>query len=378
MIRKTFFRYPYLTSIFFVLLFIIGPFIFYYYEQKIEIFSVYSKLAQVPKPQDRVLPQKNEQEYIRILSICGGGIRGIIPAHVLKYLEQTSKKPIAELFDVIVGTSTGAVASVVLTLPGIDNRPRYSTQDLIDFYNKEGKKIFYNPWYHRLLTLDGLIGPKYMTSSRYEVLKKYIGSAYNDQLLNNIVIPTYAIEEEKPVLFFNWQSTKAEDANYAVVDLLMSAISPPGLFPSVVFGDKGKRFVLVDGAVYANNPELAASLIAMSLYPNKKYILVSLGTGSTDAILPSLNTVDWGLFQWSKNIISLLVNSNMKFNEFILQKLFPFPLAIYHFDTKLGGYDVSLDNVSQKNIRKLNKKGKSLVSKSKEELDALVPRLLHP
>lgn len=378
MIRKTFFKYPYLSSIIIVLFLIVFPFVFYYYEQKIDILSVYSKLNQNPKSQDRILPLKNEQEYIRILSICGGGIRGIIPTHVLQYLEKTSKKPIAELFDIIVGTSTGAIASVVLTVPGIDNKPLYSTQDLLNFYNQDGQKIFYNPWYHRLLTLDGLIGPKYKTSSRYAVLKKYIGETYNDQLLNNVVIPTYAIEEEKPILFFNWQSTKAEDANYAVVDLLMSAISPPGLFPSVVFGMKGKRFVLVDGAVYANNPELAASLIAMSLYPNKKYILVSLGTGSTDTILPSLNTVDWGMFQWSKNIISLLLNSTMKFNEFILQKLFPFPLAIYHFDTKLGGFDVSLDDVSPRNIQKLNKKGSRLVSKSQDELNELIPRLLHP
>jgi patatin-like phospholipase/acyl hydrolase len=372
------FHYPYLTSIGFVLFLIIAPFVFYYYQQRLAIFSVYSHLHQNPKLQQRSLPQKNEQEYIRILSISGGGIRGIVPAHVLKYFEEKSRKPISELFDVIMGTSTGAIASVILTVPNAHQKPRYTAGDLIDFYSKDGKKIFYNPWYHRILTLDGLLGPKYKTTSRYEVLNKYLQDTHFDDLLSNVVIPAYAIDIEKPILFFNWNKAKTENTNYVVTNLLMGAISPPGLFPSVVFGSKGKRYDLADGAIYVNNPDLAATLTAMYLYPNKKYILVSLGTGTVDEALSTRNTVAWGMFQWSRNILSLLMTSSMKFNDLILSELFPFHLDMYHFNPKMGLFNFSLDNVSDWNIAKLNKEGKRVIRKNQVELDELTLRLLHP
>lgn len=372
------FHYPYLTSIGLVLFLIIAPFIFYYYQQRISIFSVYSHLDQNPKPQKRILPQKNEQEFIRILSINGGGIRGIIPAHVLKYLEEKSRKPITELFDVIMGTSTGAIASVILTIPGVDQKPLYTARDLIDLYGKDGKKIFYNPWYHRILTLDGLLGPKYKTTSRYEVLNKYLQNTYFDQLLNNVVIPAYQIDVEKPILFFNWDKEETQNTNFIVTNLLMGAISPPGLFPSVVFGSNGKRYDLADGAIYVNNPDLAATLTAMYLYPNKKYILVSLGTGTVDEALPMRNSVAWGMFQWSRNILSLLMSSSMKFNDLILNELFPFHLDMYHFNPKMGIFNFSLDNVSNWNISKLNKDGERVVRKNQAKLDELTLRLLHP
>ena len=125
---------------------------------------------------------------------------------------------------------------MVLTIPGGDQKPLYSAHDLINFYNRDGKKIFYNPWYHRILTLDGLLGPKYKTTSRYEVFNKYFQDTYFDELLNNVVIPAYEIDVEKPILFFNWNKPKTENTNFVVTNLLMGAISPPGLFPSVVFG----------------------------------------------------------------------------------------------------------------------------------------------
>ena len=57
---------------------------------------------------------------IRILSIDGGGIRGVIPAMILARIESLTGKPIAELFDLIAGTSTGGILTLGLTKPGPD------------------------------------------------------------------------------------------------------------------------------------------------------------------------------------------------------------------------------------------------------------------
>lgn len=278
-IRALIAEYPYLTTLVIAFLVVIGIYCYYPLQQRGLILSVYSRLNQNPRPMSRTLPPKEKQETIRILAIEGGGVYGLLPAHVLKYIEEKSKKPIAELFDVIMGTSTGALLSVFLTMPDDQNRPKYTASEAIEIYRKDGKKIFYNPWYHRILTWNGILGPKYMTTERFNVFKKYFGDTYFDQLLNNVVIPAYGMREREPLLFVNWKNSFLEDVNFAISDLLMGAISPPGYFPSVVFGSEKNRFDLVDGGLFVNDPSLASVLLAMKVYPNKKYVLVYLGTG---------------------------------------------------------------------------------------------------
>ncbi len=181
-------KYPYLTSLILSFVIVIGSFFLYHYQQKGSILSLYSQLNPVPKPVTRKLPSKSNQEYIRILSIEGGGIYGILPAHILEYIENKTGKHISELFDLMVGTSTGALETVLLTVPGKKGKPRYTAKDVLNIYNNESKFIFYSPWYHRILTLNGLLGPKYTTASRYQVFKKFLGDIYFDDLVNNVVI----------------------------------------------------------------------------------------------------------------------------------------------------------------------------------------------
>ena len=135
-------------------------------------------------PIERQLPNKDHQKVIRILAISGGGIRGVIPLHALVYLEQKTGKPINELFDVIVGTSTGAISALCLTTPNEAGTPKYTAQQVLDMYNHESKKIFYAPWYHRILTLDGFLGPRYLSSPRNQLLAEKFGTTRLDDLLN--------------------------------------------------------------------------------------------------------------------------------------------------------------------------------------------------
>ena len=77
---------------------------------------------------------------IRVLAIDGGGIRGIIPARVLVEIEKLTRRSIAELFDLIVGTSTGGILALGLTTPGSDG-PAFSAAQLLDLYLNYGEII---------------------------------------------------------------------------------------------------------------------------------------------------------------------------------------------------------------------------------------------
>src|SRR5262245_66157419 len=79
---------------------------------------------------------------LRVLAIDGGGIRGILPAMVLADLERRTGRPIIDLFDMIVGTSTGDLLALALACPGEGGRPRHSARDVIRFYEVEGKRVF--------------------------------------------------------------------------------------------------------------------------------------------------------------------------------------------------------------------------------------------
>jgi patatin-like phospholipase/acyl hydrolase len=78
----------------------------------------------------------------RILSIDGGGVRGIIPARLLQALEERTQKPVHQLFDLIVGTSTGGLIALALSCPTTENKPRYSAKNVVDFYLKQSPLIF--------------------------------------------------------------------------------------------------------------------------------------------------------------------------------------------------------------------------------------------
>jgi patatin-like phospholipase/acyl hydrolase len=81
-------------------------------------------------------------DVFKVLSIDGGGIRGIIPAMVLAEIEERTGKPIAEMFDLIAGTSTGGILALGLAMPEDGGRPRYTASELIELYEDEGASIF--------------------------------------------------------------------------------------------------------------------------------------------------------------------------------------------------------------------------------------------
>src|SRR5215210_4815135 len=97
----------------------------------------------------------------KVLSIDGGGIRGIIPAMVLAEIEARTGKRSAEMFDLVAGTSTGGILALGLTKPGQDGKPEYSAKKLIDLYETEGRKIFSIPVWHRVHSVGGLAEEKY-------------------------------------------------------------------------------------------------------------------------------------------------------------------------------------------------------------------------
>lgn len=244
----------------------------------------------------------------RVLSIDGGGIRGIVTTVMMQRL---AKIPALEGFldkvDLIAGTSTGGLLAL-----GIAHGK--SLDDIRDLYVHDGPDIFDDSWIDDLLDLGKLRGADYKTEPMERVFKKVLGENTTlGQLKKHVLITAFDLDNEhpnkrkrtwKPKLFHNFRGQKNDRGKLAYKVGLYTAAAPT-YFPSV----DG----YVDGGVYASNP----SMCALAQTQDKRYfetpkkiedvVLLSLGTG-TSLFHIKRRTLDWGYVQWIKPLISLMLD----------------------------------------------------------------------
>ncbi|MGV8019131.1 MAG: CBASS cGAMP-activated phospholipase [Ignavibacteria bacterium] len=210
-------------------------------------------------------------EEFKILSIDGGGIRGVFPAAYLDYIEGKIKDKgrIYEYFDMIVGTSTGAIIALALSL-GI------SANDILKLYEERGKTIF--PIRPRKFNF-GFIVPKYSNTKLKAELKKLFGDKLLNDCKTRVCIPTINITCGKTVVRKTRHHKDLEhDYLLTAWQVATESSAAPGFFPAFEDGDKCQY---IDGGLWANNPSLIGIAEAYKLgYTLEQIKILSIGNGS--------------------------------------------------------------------------------------------------
>nr|XP_027095218.1 patatin-like protein 2 isoform X2 [Coffea arabica] len=206
---------------------------------------------------------------ITILSIDGGGIRGLIPAVILEYLESQLQEldgedaRLADYFDVIAGTSTGGLITSMLAAPDENKRPLFAAKDIKPFYLENGPKIFPQKW-GRLASvrsaLNALFGPKYDGQYLHQVVREKLGEIRLHETLTNIVVPTFDIKNLQPTIFSTYEAKEKKSMDARLSDLCISTSAAPTYLPAYYFQNHDElgnvqEFNLIDGGVAANNPD---------------------------------------------------------------------------------------------------------------------------
>ncbi|XP_071692972.1 patatin-like protein 2 [Rutidosis leptorrhynchoides] len=266
-------------------------------------------------------------KLITILSIDGGGIRGIIPATILAFLESELQKldgseaRLVDYFDVVAGTSTGGLVTAMLTAPNKNNQPLYEAKDIVPFYMKHGPKIF--PQQSGVLgsvlkTVKMLFGPKYNGKYLKKIIRRELGNIRLTDTLTNVVIPTFDIQTLQPTIFSTYQAEVNPSYNVQLSDICISTSAAPTYFPPYYFKNNfadgnGLEFNLIDGGVAANNPALVAiSQVTRQVFskdpeffPVKpvdygRFLVISIGSGASKEAKPyNANAASkWGIFGW--------------------------------------------------------------------------------
>ena len=234
-----------------------------------------------------------------ILSIDGGGSRGIIPLTYLLEMErlldcQGCKFPV----DMVAGTSVGALVGCALLL---NKMP-----DLYDNYERIAEQVFRKNYW----SLGGFWGPAYYSDGRKQVIAKILGDRGMDALDNKFMAPFFSLRTNETLVGSNF----GENANmYGLLDLLMMTTAAPTYFdPHVCQSNKGVEVEGADGGIFANHPGMLAYRAARVLYPNDKIVMISLGTGACHTMEGEYASQRKGMVYWAKKFseISLVASSN--------------------------------------------------------------------
>lgn len=243
-------------------------------------------------------------KIVTILSIDGGGVRGIIPIKILEALskilsEEGINRPFYSLFDIISGTSTGGIIALALASPE-PNEP-LPIKDLLMFYMKNSKYVFQASEPTTYKVLKSLYQPPIDPTNFEHQLASY----FNNRTLKDLKAYTYISSVEvtnlTPVTFTRLKPSDSNDHNYYLKDVARATSSEPSLFPPArIKSTNGvSNHCLLDGGFYAPNPCIDTYLYAKTLYPNaSKYVILSLGTGDPFEGYNCNKVSKWGIFGW--------------------------------------------------------------------------------
>jgi patatin-like phospholipase/acyl hydrolase len=321
---------------------------------------------------------------VKILSIDGGGIRGLIPAMLLAEIEKKTGTSIARLFDLIAGTSTGGILALLLGVPQANGSARYAARQLVEFYEREGPKIFERSWWHRLTAIGNLKQEKYPETGIERVLAEYFSEYRLRDALTNLLIASYEIERRFPFFFRSSLARLREDYDFPMRDVARATSAAPTYFSPMKLsvGNTNEYYALIDGGVFANNPAACALVEAMTTHPEaEECVLVSLGTGALTKSIPYADAKTWGLAGWAKPVLDIVFEGVSSSVDYQMRQLLPNQAGAsryYRFQATLDRNHQAMDDASPENITALRGLGLTLAEERAQDIDELCAALVAP
>ena len=330
----------------------------------------------------------------KILSIDGGGIRGLIPAQVLVALEEKIQKKsnnpgarIVNYFDFFAGTSTGGILTCLLLCPDEFNprMPKFSAKEILELYQKYGSNIFKASILRKLLNYKSLFSEKYRAKPLEDILENYFGNVRLSQLLKPCLITAYDIQERKAHFFASHDySKKGNCSDFYLKDLCRATCAAPTYFEAAFLKSlSGFRYALIDGGMFANNPALCAySEVRNSIGAPvaKDMLILSLGTGSENTSYPYAKAKRWGALGWIKPSIDIMMSAASETTDYHLERMFSAEgnqSNYYRIQAHtLKGARPEMDHADDRNVRALMDLGFRTAYDYSDDLDTIVNRIL--
>lgn len=285
-----------------------------------------------------MVEQHKDAVPYRVLTLDGGGIRGLYTASKLDHLNTLFAKPrgadrldIGAGFDLIVGTSTGGILACALA-HGL------STQQIVSLYREHGPAIFQNP-----MPVSGVKLMKWLAkrlskpANRPDTLRAELESLFGSTTLEDLYsrreialcVPTVNMGTCGGWVFKTPHKPEfTRDKGYSLVDVCLATSAAPVYFPlhaACSPNDQNHHTVFADGGLWANNPVLIGLIEALELSASDQSVeIISISTGGiTGGHCIVKDDVDWGVVRWKAGttILSTALDSQALAYSFMADKL---------------------------------------------------------
>lgn len=256
----------------------------------------------------------------KILSIDGGGIKGLYSAKIIEHLEDKYKCLVSDHFDMICGTSTGGLIALALAL-------KLPSKDICKFYEDYGRQIF--PYRTKIggIVRQALWFGKYSDKPLKSALEQIFGDKKISDLKNLVCIPSYSITDAKPWVFkYDHKEGQLDRDNKALcVDVALATTAAPTYFPlsEIPYYDS-KQFI--DGGVWANNPTMVGVIEALTYFVGKDKQFDSIqvlsvsslnNTGGKPVGLPKRRS----FLRWRNDLFDTSITGQSHFTDYMMTKL---------------------------------------------------------
>jgi patatin-like phospholipase/acyl hydrolase len=290
----------------------------------------------------------------RILSIDGGGIRGLVSCLWLggaeDVLAQSGKPGLLGHFDLLAGTSSGALIACGLgmglspaTIAGLFHRHRHDIfPGMVERLWSRAGRVF----------REGLSAPRYDGKGLENVLREVFGQTTLGQLKLPVMVTSYDTVSREAVIF---KSFKPEHRDLSVWEVCRASTAAPTYFPAYPMMVEGHACALIDGGVVANNPTACA--VAEALRHDKQVdqcsdlVVLSVGSGRRNRPIPLRQAQEWGALEWAVPIIDVLFDGNTDSVDYITRQLVG--PGYFRLQADLLAQLDDLDDVSSVNIAAL-------------------------
>jgi patatin-like phospholipase/acyl hydrolase len=268
-----------------------------------------------------------EKKTFKILSIDGGGIKGLYSASILASFESKTGKKITDYFDMICGTSTGGLIAI-----GLANG--MSSQALVDLYTTKGSSIFptSNSYFIRGFQNSYKIMRQLFFSNKHSVkpLKRILEDLFGDKTMNDsnnlLCIPSFNLTNGQPKVFkkSGRQTEHFVDNTIKLVDIALATSAAPSYYPI----HKHNNFLYTDGGVWANNPSLCGLLEALDYYVGEgkefeDYSILSISSITTPNGWVSTSNKSKSIIGWKEKMFQTALDGQSYFTDYFLLKIIP-------------------------------------------------------
>ena len=309
-------------------------------------------------------PQTEGKLSRRVLSIDGGGIRGIIPAMVVAHIERKLGKPAHELFDLMVGTSTGGILALGLSRPGESRPAQFSARRVVKLYEEQGANIFEYSLWRKLRTVGGILDEAYS----HEVLEDILGKYFAEATLGDCEVPTmvtsYDIQNRRTVFLKSWH---ADHWPLLCRDAARATSAAPTYFEPKPLDTGDVLSVLIDGGIFMNSPSVSAYAEARKLFPDDPIAVLSLGTGELTRPIVFEETRTRGRALRVMSLLDCMFDGVSKAADHQMQLFLG--ERYQRLQTSLESASDDMDDASEDNIRNLKRTARELINANEAVLE---------